>query len=75
MISKKLANFLYVFLIITLILFMLFIVLWLKGESKDCLANPLQYYKDKTDTTCYCMTPIFVETPDPFIEDLLKENG
>lgn len=43
---------LYVVLIIGLILFMIFIVFYLKGEGADCLSDPIQYYFDKMGDQC-----------------------
>jgi len=52
--NKKLADFLYVILIISVIAFMIFLVIYLRSSGKECLANPLEYYGEKTAQTCYC---------------------
>jgi hypothetical protein len=33
---------------------MIFMVFWLQGESKDCLADPVKYYETATNLKCYC---------------------
>lgn len=43
---------LFVFLIIALLSFMLWMIVWLKGESSECVANPLSYYAQKKDQVC-----------------------
>ena len=48
--KKKLFTILYVGLIIAVILFMIFIIFWLKGESTSCLKDPLQYYGEKIES-------------------------
>lgn len=48
-------TFLYVGLIIGLILFMIFLVFWLKSESAMCLKDPLQFYMEKSGENCYCV--------------------
>lgn len=45
---------LYVALIVGIIAFMIFMVFWLKGESYNCLKDPINYYADKTAQMCYC---------------------
>lgn len=53
--NKKLVEFLFVGLIIALILFMIWMVFWLKSESKDCVANPIKYFHEKNPhITCSC---------------------
>jgi hypothetical protein len=50
----KWVDWLYVILIVGLILFMIWIVFWLQGEGKFCLAQPLNYYQNKTGVICNC---------------------
>jgi len=46
---------LYVVMIISLILFMIFLVFWLQAEATDCTENPLRYFKDKNlHISCNC---------------------
>lgn len=59
MLSKKTINFLYVFLIIALVLFMAFMVYWLEGIGKDCVVDPLKYYETATNLKCYCTGNLF----------------
>jgi len=47
-------NFLYVALIIGVIIFMMWMVFWLKSEGAMCMREPLQYYIDKTGQNCFC---------------------
>ena len=50
--KQTLFTFLYVALIIGLILFMLWLIFWLKSESSMCVRDPLNYYAEKTDQQC-----------------------
>ena len=53
--NKLTANILFVGLIIALILFMIWMVFWLKSESKDCTINPVKYFHEKNPhITCNC---------------------
>lgn len=52
--KQKVFTLLYVILIVGIILFMLFIVFWLKSESVSCLQDPIQYLSEKTSQLCYC---------------------
>lgn len=53
------ANILYIVLILAVIGFMIFIIFWMTGEGKECLANPLQYYGEKTRQNCACWSNFF----------------
>jgi len=53
--KQKMFQLLYVVLIISLILFMAWLVFWLQGESAMCMQDPLKYYSTKIDTPCYCV--------------------
>ncbi len=53
--NKKTANILFVGLIIAVILFMIWILFWLKSESSDCVRNPINYFKEKNpEISCSC---------------------
>ena len=53
--KRSTANFLFVGLIIAVIIFMIWMVGWLKSESKDCTINPVKYFHEKNpDITCSC---------------------
>lgn len=52
--KKTLFDILYVVLIVSLILFMIFIVFWLRSEGGVCLIDPIEYYSNKTNQFCYC---------------------
>jgi len=45
---------LYVGLIIGVIAFLIFLVVWLQGESAICMKDPINYYANKTAQMCYC---------------------
>lgn len=55
--KQKLFSILYVVLIISLIAFMIWIVMFLKGDAKECLADPINYFQEKNDASCWtsCM--------------------
>lgn len=44
--KRKLFQTLFVFLIIALILFMVWMVFWLKGMSSQCVKDPLTFYSE-----------------------------
>lgn len=52
--NQKLANWLYVILIVSLIAFMIWIVFWLQGSGEECLIEPIKYYESKTRMICSC---------------------
>lgn len=52
--KQKFFNLLYVVLIIGVILFMIWIVFWLKGESYECMKDPITYYTEKIGEQCIC---------------------
>jgi len=54
--NKQTANILFVGLIIALVVFMVWMIFWLRSESKDCTINPVKYFQEKNpeiDCTCY----------------------
>lgn len=54
--KHKVFSILYVAMIIALILFMIWVVIFLQGNAKQCLANPMKYYEAKNNGVyCYCM--------------------
>jgi hypothetical protein len=54
--KAKFFTFLYVFLIIALILFMIFMVFWLKEEGSQCARDPIGYFENKnSDIYCTCI--------------------
>ena len=63
--DKKTANILFTGLIIALILFMVWMVFWLKSESSECVSNPVRYFTEKNEHIyCNCYdyeTNSFVE--------------
>lgn len=62
--NKKIANILYVVLIVSLICFMLWFIFWLQTESKECVVNPVRYFTDKNKhiyCNCYDEDGVFVE--------------
>jgi len=53
--KKRFFDFLYVILIISLILFMVWVVFYLRGNAKECLADPVGYFEMKNEeTNCVC---------------------
>jgi len=52
--KQKLFTLLYVILIISVIATCIFLAVYLSGESASCLADPMQYYSEKTTQMCYC---------------------
>jgi len=53
--DKKIADFIYVAMIVAVIGFLIFMVFWLKGNSTNCLRNPIEYFEEKNDgAECYC---------------------
>ena len=53
--KQKFFNILYVVLIVSLILFMIWIIFFLKGNATDCINDPIHYIEKKVDASCYCM--------------------
>ena len=54
--KQKVFTILYVILIITLILFMIWIVIFLKGNATDCMNDPIEYIEERIGgASCYCM--------------------
>lgn len=53
--KQLIFNVLYIVLIIAVLLFLIWIVFWLKSESAMCLKDPIQYYSEKTAQNCFCI--------------------
>lgn len=53
--KQQFFTLLYVVLIISVILFLIFLVVWLKSESAMCMKDPINYYSNKTMQKCFCM--------------------
>ena len=56
MISKKtFFEFLYVILILSLLIFMIWVVMFMKSNSLECQKDPIDYFEKKNDGAfCYC---------------------
>ena len=53
--KQKLFTLLYIVLIVGLLGFMIFMVKWLGGEGRDCVADPIIYFEGKNDgALCDC---------------------
>jgi hypothetical protein len=53
--DKRLADFLYIFLVITIVCFMGWCVWYLKSNEFKCLADPVEYFQEKNPgTICHC---------------------
>lgn len=54
--KQQFFTFLYVFLIIGLLLFMIFMVFWLKNEGGQCARDPIKYFENKNENLeCQCI--------------------
>jgi len=77
MVSKKKLDLLYVILIVSLVMFLVWMVFWLKSESKDCVVNPVKYFTDKNENifcNCYDDNGIFVEGINEEVNMIFKPN-
>ena len=55
MLKSTFFKILYVALIVGIIAFMIFMVSWLQGESRDCLNNPIEWFEEKNKgSSCSC---------------------
>ena len=53
--KKKLFDLLYFVMIVSLIIFMIWIVGFMKSNAKECLKDPVAYFEAKNDgAVCYC---------------------
>jgi len=54
--KQKLFTALYVILIIGLLLFMAFVVHYMRSNGAECLKDPIQYMESKNEgSECYCI--------------------
>jgi len=54
--KKIFFNFLYVAMIVALIGFMIYLVFWLRGTSRYCLEDPINYFMEKNEgAECSCI--------------------
>ncbi len=54
--KKLFFDLLYVFLIVFLFVFMIWVINFMKSNSKECLSDPIKYFEEKNKgATCYCM--------------------
>lgn len=65
---------LYITLIISLICFMIWVIMFLKSNAKECLRNPIQYFEMVNDASCTCMNGEgkfykFDETLESYIQE------
>ena len=52
--KKTLINVAYWGMILVVIATCIFIVIYLKGNGKECVADPLNYYMSKSAVKCFC---------------------
>ena len=52
--KQKLYTALYLIMIVTVVISCIVLVIWLKSESAVCMADPIQYFSEKTSQMCYC---------------------
>ena len=52
--KKILFEFLYILLIFLVIGFMIFLVIFLRSNSSQCMINPMNYYEEKQNAKCFC---------------------
>lgn len=52
--KQKLFTLLYIFLIVGIISFMIFMAYWLQTGATECMADPLNYYLERTTQECMC---------------------
>lgn len=52
--KQKLFTLLYVILIVGVVATMLFLVYWLQSGGSECMADPLNYYLERSSQECLC---------------------
>jgi len=52
--KQKLYTALYVILIGVVIISCIWLVMFLRSEGAMCMADPIQYFSEKTSQMCYC---------------------
>lgn len=79
--KRKLLQFLFIFLIIAVIIFMVWMLFWIRGISAECVQDPLKFYAERTDHNCdpeisvlklECVSKIDLVSNDLLIKDPLK---
>lgn len=50
--KQKLFQALFIFLIISVVVFMAWFFFWISSESGQCIRDPLEYYAEKMDQEC-----------------------
>lgn len=50
--KQKFFQLLFIVLIIAVIYFIGFMIVWLNGTSKECVADPLTFYAENTNQSC-----------------------
>lgn len=59
--KNKLYDILYITLIVCLILFMIFAVFFLQSNAIQCLKQPVQYYQEKNEAQCFCISNEYIK--------------
>lgn len=57
--KQKLMTWAYWILILVVIATCIFVVLYLKSNAHQCLADPIKYYSDKIGQECFCVGNFF----------------
>jgi len=57
--KKLLINLIYWGMIVLVIITCIFIIVYLRGTGKQCVADPLEFYTKKTATKCFCVSDFF----------------
>ena len=57
--KKVFCNIAYWVMIIVVILTCLFLVIYLRSNGKECIANPIDFYMRNTGKQCFCIDTIF----------------
>ena len=53
--KRRFFDLLYILMIVALIIFLVWIVYFLKGNARECLADPITYFEEKNDgAICNC---------------------
>jgi hypothetical protein len=56
--KQKLFTLLYILLIVCVIISCVLLIIFLKSESATCMADPINYFSEKTGQLCYCLDKI-----------------
>jgi len=54
--KQKLFTIMYIVMIVVVIATCIGLYTYLTGESASCLADPIQYYSERSGEMCYCNT-------------------